>query len=235
MSREICLDTETTGVDHKSGDRIVEVACVELLNHVQTGRTFHRYVNPEREVPAEAAAVHGLNTGFLADKPLFAEIVGDLLAFIDGAPLVIHNASFDAGFLNMEFRRLAEPSPKLLTEADVIDTLQIARRKHVGASNTLDALCDRYRIDRGKRTKHGALLDAQLLAEVYLELLGGKQSGLDLGIVAEPAAAVEDAAPTVQRTMRSRITEAEIARHAAFVASLGEKAVWRDYLTEDEA
>lgn len=232
--REVALDTETTGVDHRSGDRIVEVACVELVNHVQTGRTFHRHVNPERDVPAEAAAIHGLTTAFLADKPVFAEVVGDLLGFIDGAPLVIHNAPFDAGFLNAEYRRLPEPWPKLLTEADVIDTLQIARRKHVGASNTLDALCDRYRIDRTKRARHGALLDAQLLAEVYLELLGGKQSGLDLGSAPGPAQAAIVATPAAPRVTRSRITEAEIARHAAFVAGLGTKAIWADYIADDE-
>lgn len=232
MLREIVLDTETTGTDPAAGDRIVEIGCVELLNHIPTGKTFHAYLNPERPVAAGAVAVHGLTDAFLKDKPRFAAIAEDFAAFIGDARLVIHNAAFDVGFLNAEFARTGHPA---IGMDRAVDTLAMARRKHPGASNSLDALCARYGIDNSRRTKHGALLDAEILAEVYIELLGGKQA--DLGLVpaaagAPDAAAVKTAASREvrPRAFASRLTEAERAAHAAFVAKLGDKALWRDYL-----
>lgn len=176
MIREIILDTETTGLDPATGDRVVEIGAVELLNHLPTGRTFHVYINPERDMPKEAEAVHGL-FAFLSDKPIFAAIAQDFLDFIGDAALVIHNASFDMAFLNAElgFLRLGPIPPER-----VIDTLHIARQKHPGSANSLDALCRRYGIDNSKRTRHGALLDSELLAEIYLELIGGRQTALVL-------------------------------------------------------
>src|SRR5215213_4339788 len=166
--REIVLDTETTGTDPAAGDRVIEIGCVELVNHVPSGRTYHVYVNPERPVSAGALAVHGLTNAFLADKPVFAAIADDLLAFVGDGRLVIHNAGFDVAFLNAEFARTGHPALPL---EQVVDTLALARRKHPGASNSLDALCARYGIDNSRRTKHGALLDAEILAEVYIELI----------------------------------------------------------------
>ena len=180
MLREIVLDTETTGTEAKGGDRLIEIGAVELLNHIPTGRTFHRYCNPQRPVSEGAFNVHGLSDAFLSDKPVFAAIVGDLLAFLADGRLVIHNAPFDVGFLNMEYARLGADAPPPIRLEDVVDTLPMARRKHPGAANNLDALCSRYGIDNTRRTKHGALLDAQILAEVYVELLGGKQTSLGL-------------------------------------------------------
>ena len=180
--REIVLDTETTGLDPLRGDRLVEVGCIELLNRMPTGQTFHRYMNPERDVPAEAFAVHGLSTAFLASKPLFAEVVEEFLTFIGDAPLVIHNASFDISFINAELDRIKRvPIPR----DRLVDTLLLARRKHPGVSNRLDDLCSRYAIDNSHRTKHGALLDAELLAEVYVDLVGARQSQLLLASEAE--------------------------------------------------
>ncbi|MET3409421.1 DNA polymerase III subunit epsilon [Methylobacterium sp. 1030] len=232
--REIVLDTETTSTDPKV-ERIIEVGCVELINHTQTGRTFHRYCNPQRAVHPDALAVHGLSDSFLADKPLFAEIAADLLAFIDGATLVIHNAPFDVGFLNAEYARLPAPQPAPIVLDDVVDTLLLARRKHAGAANNLDALCTRYGIDRSRRTKHGALLDAQILAEVYVELLGGKQTGFDLGpVAATPAHVAEEAARSAApRVFKSRLTDAERAQHAAFVGTL-KSPIWADYISESD-
>lgn len=175
--REIVLDTETTGMDPAKGDRLVEIGCVEVENYVPTGRTYHVYINPERDVPAEAEAVHGLSTAFLRDKPIFAEIYTDMLDFIDGGRLVIHNAEFDVKFLNAELKRVGHGGYKL---AAVVDTLKIAREKFPGSPANLDALCRRFGIDNSNRTLHGALLDAELLAEVYLELMGGRQHGLGL-------------------------------------------------------
>jgi DNA polymerase-3 subunit epsilon len=229
--REIVLDTETTGLDPASGDRVVEIGGIELLNRFPTRNSFHIYLNPECAMSPEAEQVHGLSLAFLADKPRFRECVGDLLAFLGDAKLVIHNASFDVGFLNAELARTGHES--IRTER-VVDTLALARRKHPGAQNSLDALCSRYGIDNSTRTKHGALLDAELLAEVYIELTGGRQTGLAF----ESAALVEVAAsPVVNRPAVQRITALvsplsgeERTRHAALVASLGEKAIWHRYL-----
>jgi len=233
--REIVLDTETTGTEHATGDRVIEIGCVELLNHIPTGRTYHVYVNPRRPVSAGALAVHGLSDEFLSDKPVFAAIADEFAAFIADARLVIHNAAFDVGFLNAEFARTGH---KAIAMADVVDTLSMARRKHPGAANNLDALCSRYGIDNSKRTKHGALLDAEILAEVYIELIGGKQVRLDLtpqpaarngfGFRSGPAAARE-ARP---RQAVPRLTEAERQAHEAFVQTLGPSALWRDYIGE---
>jgi len=235
MTREIVLDTETTSTDAKV-ERIIEVGCVELINHTPTGRTFHRYCNPQKAVHPDAFAVHGLSDAFLADKPLFAAIAPELQAFIGDGTLVIHNAPFDVGFLNAEYARLPEPRPPAIVLDDVVDTLLLARRKHAGAANNLDALCNRYGIDRSRRTKHGALLDAQILAEVYVELLGGKQTGLDLGpVAATPAQTTADAArPVAPRVFKSRLTDAERERHAAFVGTL-KTPVWADYISETDS
>src|SRR5205807_377612 len=220
--REIVLDTETTGLDPLRGDRLVEIGCIELLNRIPTGQTFHRYLNPERDVPAEAFAVHGLSREFLADKPLFAEVVADLLAFIGDAPLVIHNAGFDVGFINAELERCGKP---WVARERLIDTLLLARRKYAGGKNSLDDLCGRFGIDNSKRTKHGALLDAELLADVYLELIEARQAQLG---VAAAEAAVEVGAGEVSilraRAVRlvPRLTDAERAAHRASVATLGE-------------
>lgn len=231
--REIVLDTETTGVDAAGGDRIVEIGCVEILNQMPTGRHFHVYLNPERAMSEGAFKVHGLSDAFLADKPRFAEVVDEFERFIDGARLVIHNAAFDMAFLNMELTRLGRPA---LPAAQALDTLLLARRKHPGAANSLDALCLRYGIDNSKRTKHGALLDAEILAEVYLELSGGRQAGFSL-TMGGAAARMGRSGPAQQRPvpLAPRITAAEIAAHEAFIASLGEAALWRRYLPAPDA
>jgi len=230
--REIVLDTETTGTDPAAGDRIIEIGGVELVNHVPTGRHYHVYINPERAVSAGALAVHGLSNAFLADKPVFAGVADELLAFLGDGRLVIHNAGFDIAFLNAEFARVGYPA---LALDDVIDTLAVARRKHPGASNSLDALCARYGIDNSRRRKHGALLDAEILAEVYIELIGGKQAGLDLTVAASASAA--RATIAAERVLRPRIshsklTDGERAAHAAFIETLGANALWREYLAE---
>jgi DNA polymerase-3 subunit epsilon len=196
--REIVLDTETTGLSASNGDRIIEIACLELMNHIPTGRQFQSYLNPERSVSADAFAIHGLSDGFLADKPRFAEIIGDLETFIADSPLVIHNAEFDLGFINAELARIERPP---LDPTRAVDTVQIARRKFPGSPASLDALCKRFGVDNSARTKHGALLDVELLAEVYLELVGGRQAGLAL--LAEPgalAAIAFDADPSGRNT-----------------------------------
>ena len=179
--REIVLDTETTGLDPDSGDRLVEIGAVELVNHMPTGRTFHVYVNPQRDVPQEAVDVHGLTAQFLADKPVFAAIAAEFAAFIGDARLVIHNAAFDMKFLNAELGWAGQPT---VPWARAVDTLDLARRRFPGAQNTLDALCRRFGVDNSVREKHGALLDSELLAEVYLELMGGRQPDLSLAVVA---------------------------------------------------
>lgn len=230
--REIVLDTETTGFDPETGDRIVEIGAIELHNHLPTGRTFHVYINPERSMPQEAFDVHGLGDDFLKDKPKFAEIAQDFEEFIgDDGQLVIHNAPFDMKFLNAELRKLGRTT---LPMARATDTLEMARRKFPGAQNTLDALCRRYRIDNSNRTLHGALLDSELLAEVYLSLLGGRQPGLVLETVRtgdSNAGGPGNNGPRAARPkpLPPRLTEAEAEAHAAFVAKLGDKAVWLRY------
>ena len=224
--REIVFDTETTGLSFQGGDRMVEIGCVELVNRVETGRTFHAYYHPERDMPAEAFAVHGLSAAFLSDKPLFADAVGELLDFIADSPLIAHNAGFDFAFLNGEMGRCGRP---LVCTTRMVDTLQIARSRHPGAKHTLDALCSRYGIDRSHRVLHGALLDAQLLAQVYVELMGGRQIGL--GLAVEEAPAARAAAPVVRtaatvRPMREfRASPAELAAHAAFLHGI-DNPIW---------
>jgi DNA polymerase III subunit epsilon len=228
--REIVLDTETTGLDPYQGHRLVEVGCVELFNRFPTGQTFHRHINPERDVPAEAFAVHGLSVEFLKDKPCFAEIAEDFLLFIGDAPLIIHNASFDHGFLNAELERCGA---QLILRERLVDTLMLARRKHPGGPNSLDHLCTRYGIDNSSRAKHTALLDAQLLAEVYVELIGARQAQLGL-VEAVAAFGTGGGAIRIVRprpiALAPRITDADRAAHRDFVASFGAAAIWADYL-----
>lgn len=233
--REIVFDTETTGLDPKTGDRLVEIGCVEVINRFPTGRNFHVYINPGRSVPREAFDVHGLSDEFLADKPRFDDVADAFVAFVGDAQLVAHNASFDMGFINFQLKasgRLAYGTER------VIDTLMMARRKHPGAPASLDALCNRYGIDRSRRVKHGALLDAELLAEVYLELTGGRQAGLDLSISAQATSMGETggrvALPPRPQPLPSRITPAQAEAHAAFIAAIGEKALWNTYLDDGE-
>jgi DNA polymerase III subunit epsilon len=230
--REIVLDTETTGLDPLRGDRLVEVGCVEIFNRMPTGQSFHRYFNPQRDMPAEAFAVHGLSTEFLAAKPLFEEEVDDFLAFIGDAPLVIHNASFDISFINAELDRIKRPP---ILRDRLIDTLLLARRKHPGVSNRLDDLCSRYLIDNSRRTKHGALLDAELLAEVYVDLIGARQSQLILASESrEIRVAGVGEMPRRQREipLAPRISEADRAAHREFVLTLGDKPIWNDFLPQ---
>jgi DNA polymerase-3 subunit epsilon len=231
--REIVLDTETTGLNPQGGDRLIEIACVELLNRIPTGREFHRYVNPERDVPAEAVAVHGLSADFLKDKPLFSSVAEEFLGFIGDDGLVIHNAAFDIGFLNAELARVSGPE---LTMERVTCTLQLARRRHPAGPNSLDALCKRYGIDNSKRTKHGALMDSVLLAEVYIELLGVRQAALGLAMEGtaplngETGAFHKRKAAQRPAPLPSRLTAEAEAEHRAFIETLGVKALWRRYL-----
>ncbi|MGJ8536996.1 MAG: DNA polymerase III subunit epsilon [Parasphingopyxis sp.] len=223
--REIVFDTETTGLSPKDGDRLVEIGALELVNRVETGRSFHIYCNPEREMPSEAFAVHGLSDAFLANKPLFSDEAGNFLEFIGDSPLVAHNAQFDFGFINAELDRCGH---QFIAMDRMIDTLAIARTKHPGAKHSLDALCSRYGIDRSQRVLHGALLDAQLLAQVYVELTGGRQIGLVLAeeqLAAAPAdLRTAEASPQPRRPVREPRPHAasaeERARHAAFVSQL---------------
>ena len=219
--REIVFDTETTGLNPLGGDRMVEIGCIEIVNRVETGRHYHAYFYPERDMPFEAEMVHGLTSTFLSDKPLFAEKAGELLAFIADSPLVAHNASFDFGFLNVELERCGRP-PVCISR--MRDTLQLARTRHPGAKHSLDALCMRFGIDRSHRVKHGALLDAQLLAQVYVELTGGRQIGLGLVAEAGSVAVAQSAGPIIVREPRparphSALAE-ELERHRAFIAQL---------------
>jgi DNA polymerase-3 subunit epsilon len=219
--REIIFDTETTGLNPGGGDRMVEIGCVEMFNRVETGRHYHAYFCPERDMPFEAEMVHGLTTVFLSDKPLFGEKAGELLDFLEDSPLVAHNAGFDFGFLNFELERCGRPAVCI---SRMRDTLQLARTRHPGAKHSLDALCMRFGIDRSQRIKHGALLDAQLLAQVYVELTGGRQIGL--GLVADTASVeVGDAdRPVIVREPRPARPHAaaaeELERHRAFIAQL---------------
>ena len=220
--REIVFDTETTGLSPAAGDRMVEIGCIEMVGRVETGRHFHCYFNPERPMPSEAEAVHGLGDIFLSDKPRFADKAQELLEFIGDAPLVAHNASFDFGFLNNELGRCGHPN---VCMTRMVDTLVLARTRHPGAKHSLDALCTRYGVDRSQRVKHGALLDAKLLAQVYIELTGGRQIGL--GLVAEAPASVTISltnpgpATGVVRPARPHAASAEeLARHRAFVANI---------------
>ena len=227
--REIILDTETTGLDPQDGHRIVEIGCVELVNSIPTGRTWHCYLNPERDMPEQAYAVHGLSAEFLSDKPLFADTAEGFLDFIESAMLVIHNAKFDFGFLNAELERAARPP---LPWDRIVDTLALARRRHPGAPASLDALCRRYGIDLIERDFHGALLDCRLLASVYVELVGGKQARLELAangtqrsdVQGNKTAVVPRAVP-----LPSRLSAGEQEAHRAFVATLGDKPLWRRY------
>ena len=233
--REIVLDTETTGLDPNQGHRLVEVGCVELLNRIPTGLTFHAYVNPERDMPFEAFNVHGLSAEFLSQHKRFHEIVDEFIAFIgDDTPLVIHNAEFDHKFLCAELK-LAKRT--LIARERLVDTLALARRKHSAGPYSLDALCGRYGIDNSRRTLHGALLDSEILAEVYIELIGGKQTALGLSMSdaaggnnagANNTAIILAARP---RPLPPRISDEERAAHAALVAKLGDKAIWKKYLS----
>jgi len=227
--REIVMDTETTGLDPEQGHRIVEIGAVELVNLLPTGQTYHQYINPERPMPKEAFDVHGLGDEFLRDKPVFSAVAPAFLSFIDDARLVIHNAAFDLAMLNAELKRVGGP---FLPRARAVDTLEIARRRFPGAQASLDALCRRFGIDNSGREKHGALLDSELLAEVYLELMGGRQQGLVLeaapvDATGAPRSGAGFAAPPRPRALSPRITAAERAAHEAFVAELGDSALWR--------
>lgn len=227
--REIVMDTETTGLDCRKGDRLVEIACIEVANYIPTGRTWHQYINPERDMPAEAFAVHGLSAQFLSSKPLFSAIVAEFLDFVGDDRLVFHNASFDMGFINMELGRLSRPA---VPAERIIDTLALARRKHPGGPNSLDALCKRYGIDNSVRTLHGALLDAQLLAEVYLQLSGGHQPVLDLSLAAAAARNRAKAGGVIlvrPQPLPTHLAEEEITAHNAFIEGLGGNALWRMY------
>jgi DNA polymerase-3 subunit epsilon len=229
--REIVLDTETTGLDPYQGHRLIEIGCIELLNRIPSGLSFHRYVNPGRDVPAEAFAIHGLSNDFLRDKPAFEEVADELMAFIGEAPLVAHNAVFDLAFINAELERVGMAA---IARERLVDTLLLARRKHPAGPNRLDDLCARYGIDNSHRVKHGALLDAEILAEVYLELVGGRQAQLILVEAPATGPATLAGRPGTIRprpiALPQRLTPAEIAAHASFCAALGDKAIWRDYL-----
>ena len=227
--REIVFDTETTGLDPNQGDRLVEIGCIELVNRFPSGRTFHCYFNPERDMPEAAFKVHGLSIDFLKDKPLFSHKVEELIEFLGDAPLIAHNAMFDLGFLNAELERAKKIA---VSRERLIDTLMLARRKYPGGSNRLDDLCVRYKIDNSKRVKHGALLDAELLAEVYVELIGARQANLGLATVVTGTVETR----TVSATMRTRpiplaprVTDDERASHRAFIVTLGNDAIWRKY------
>jgi DNA polymerase-3 subunit epsilon len=232
--REIVIDTETTGLDPVTGDRLVEIGCVELVNRFPTGNTFHRYLNPERDMPESAFQVHGLSIDFLKDMPRFADVADELVAFLGDAPLVAHNAIFDLSFLNAELERAGRPA---VSRERLVDTLMLARRKYPGGTNRLDDLCLRYRIDNSRRTKHGALLDAELLSEVYVELIGARQAHLSLVEAVGVAGDGRLAALTVRvrpQPLAPRIDAVQRAAHRAFVATLGAAALWRGYIAAEE-
>jgi DNA polymerase-3 subunit epsilon len=217
--REIILDTETTGLDARGSDRIVEIGCIELDNHIPTGNNYHQYINPERDLPEGAFAVHGLSEEFLAGHPIFAKIADDFMAFVGDAPLVIHNADFDMGFLNAELSRIGYPP---LPAVRAIDTLRMARTKFPGAPASLDALCKRFQIENGHRQLHGALQDADLLARVYLELIGGRQASLEL---ARAGRAVQTAGRQVRAPRPHAPRAEELAAHADFIGKIKD-SVW---------
>jgi DNA polymerase-3 subunit epsilon len=227
--REIVMDTETTGVDPSEGHRVLEIGAVEIVHQVLTGKVFHQLLNPERDVPDDAVRVHGHTVAALKDKPTFADVVDDFLSFIGEAPLVIHNAEFDVRFVNAELARLGR---KPIQTDRVVDTLALARKKHPGLSNNLDALCDRYRIDRSRRVRHGALLDAEILVEIYCELTGGRQRSFSFSAPRERARTITIASPrsTEPRAPRRQLIDADEALgHTAHVKTLGEEAIWLRY------
>jgi len=227
--REIVLDTETTGLDPFGGDRLIEIGCIELDNRFPTGRIFHKYINPDRDVPPGAFAVHGISTEFLQDKPRFVDVCEELVAFIGEAPLVAHNALFDLGFINAELERCGRP---MLARERLVDTLLLARRRNPAGPNGLDHLCERYGIDNSRRTKHGALLDAELLAEVYVELIGGRQASLVLveaGRLTSTMGNGSVGVPVRPVPLQPRLTREEWDAHVEFIATLGDKAIWRQY------
>lgn len=228
--REIIFDTETTGLDSRE-DRIIEIGGIELDNHFPTGRTLHLYINPgDRKVHPDALAVHGITDEFLSDKPAFADVAQQIMSFFDGAKWIAHNATFDMGFINAELGRLGMPA---IAPSEVIDTLSLARRKHPMGPNSLDALCKRYGIDNSHRTKHGALLDSELLAEVYIEMIGGRQAALGLAGPGQTSVEENDAAGTIvigrPKPLAARVTETERQAHEAMVAKMGGKALWARY------
>ncbi|MBU1175984.1 MAG: DNA polymerase III subunit epsilon [Alphaproteobacteria bacterium] len=228
--REIVLDTETTGLSPAEGHRVVELGCVELINHVPTGRHWHQYFNPERDMPEDARRIHGLDDAFLVEKPLFAAEAGSFLDFVAADTLVIHNAGFDIGFLNAEFERIGFPALK----NPIIDTVKLARDVNPGARASLDALCKLYGIDNSRRTLHGALLDSEILADVYLELIGGRQVALALSAEAEAGRGTDtkgarSLAPKRPETLPPRLGETARTEHDTFVAGLGDKAIWVKY------
>ncbi len=231
--REIVLDTETTGLDPASGHRVVEIGAVEISNLIPTGRVFHVYINPERDMPEEAFRVHGLSAEFLSGKQKFSEIVAGFIEFIETSPLVIHNAEFDTRFLNAEFALLGLPP---FASDRIIDTLTMARRRHPGASNSLDALCARYGVDASRRDKHGALLDAGLLAEVYAELCGGRQAALSLQS-SSVAVTLEqgDLLQSRPAPLAPRLSDAEEAAHRDFIDRLGKAPIWTRYFPQKDA
>jgi len=231
--REIIFDTETTGLKATDGDRVIEIGAVELINRFPSGKTFHVYINPDgREVHPDALKVHGISNEFLGDKPKFSDIADEFLAFFSTGSLIAHNAGFDTGFLNEELKRLGKPA---IENERVVDTLQIARRKHPMGPNSLDALCSRYSIDNSKREKHGALLDSEILAEVYIELLGGRQASFALEHDSKSSSDTatshgeNGSIQTLQRPMPlpPRLSEEDVARHKAFVETLGENSIWK--------
>jgi DNA polymerase-3 subunit epsilon len=234
MSREIVFDTETTGLNPLTGDRVVEIGAIELVNHIPTGRHFHKYLNPERAMAEEAFRVHGLSDEFLRDKPRFAEIADDMVAFFGDATLIAHNAPFDMGFLNYELEKVR----RLGLANTVIDTVTLAREKHPGARVSLDALCKHYGIDNSRRTLHGALLDSEILADVYLELIGGRQVALalveeTLSSSGGPATIVY-AAPQRPQPLPPRLDAEQLGAHLALIKTMGEAALW-GYYRDDEA
>lgn len=228
--RKIVFDTETTGLDPGKGHRVVEIGAIEVVNLIPTGKSFHAYLDPEREMPDEAFRVHGLSSVFLSTQKKFAEIADDFCAFIDGAQLIAHNAEFDVKFVNAELARLSLPE---IDWSRVTDTLALARQRHPGASNSLDALCQRYGVDATRREKHGALLDAQLLAEVYAELMGGRQAAFALAVEAKSSTLAE--APLLRERpapLPPRVSAEEAAAHRSFVLGLGKEPIWSRYLGE---